>query len=106
MTAFDTAAADLFADDNLSVAGTYTPAGGGAPVAVRVVLTWHDPVIAMFHGPGVRAAGRTVLLATAQVPTRPSKGATIVVGSTTYVVGDVQGDALGLTWDCDVDSVT
>lgn len=82
----------------------YTPAGGGASVAVRVLLTRHDPRIALFTGPGVRAAGWTLQLLAAQVPTRPTKGATIVIAATTYTVTDVQADALGLTWDCDVDA--
>ncbi len=105
MTAFATAAADLFADDNLSVAGTYTPAGGGPPVAVRVVLRQHDPVIDL-GTTRVRAPGWTIRLSAAEVPMRPTKGASIADGVQTYSVRDVQGDGLGLTWDCDVDTVT
>ena len=102
MDAFTAAVDVLHRDPNLSVAGTYTPAGG-VPVAVRLILTRHDPDMEFGLGT-VQSPGLKAMLRAADVPTRPEANVAVVaIGSGphagTYLVASVHEDTTSTAWD-------
>lgn len=70
------------------------------PVAFYV--TKHDPKIDLGIGTG-RAAGDVITLRASDVAVRPKKGDRIAGPTASYVVRDVEVDALAGRWLCDVD---
>lgn len=106
MTAFAAAAQTLHQDPNGSEAGVYVAVGGGS-ASVRVVRTRNDPQIDGLDLK-VRHAGWRLELLQADVPTRPTAGATaatadqLTVAGTTYYVRDVEEDEQRTVWRCDV----
>lgn len=100
MTVFAAAVDILHTDGNLSVAGTYTPAGGSA-VPVRVIVSRDDQVLTAFDG-GARAPGWRVSLKQSEVTARPTSDdlLTISEGSSAgnYVLRDVMEDIEQTTW--------
>jgi hypothetical protein len=102
MTAFDELVDDLFADDNLAVAATYTPPGGGTSVACSVILSAEDRDI-NFNGGRQIAQGRMIDLRRSEI-SAPRKGAAIVIDDETFqIAADPEADdADRLIWRCRV----
>lgn len=91
------AAAVVLARSALGAEAVYTPPGGGAPVAVRVVLSREEGDV--LAGPaGLTAAGHAAMLPTALVPDRPPRGATLAVGGQTFKVETAELDVTGASW--------
>ena len=98
-TAFSRAAAVLHRDRNLSVPATYTPAGGGAPVQLRVVLGQPTDVVAGLGGGAATAGQAYASILQADVPERPGRNATLIVDGKTYTVAaPAQSDPRRLAW--------
>ena len=102
MSDFTDGAALLFADENFSAAGVYTPPGGVA-VPVRVVVFPTDPKIGT-QQTSARSQGLRAAIARADLPTEPAERASLVVADGDFpgaytIVGDVQAHASGMMWD-------
>lgn len=96
MTVFDTAIDSLFDDDNLAVAGTYTPRSGLA-VSVRVMLSDIEEPTDVF------SAGKVVNKIKADIRTselsRCEADDSLVIGSDVYTVANPQRkDISKLIW--------
>lgn len=101
MNAFAGMVAALFADGNMAVDATITPAGGGAAIACRVLRKAPDEV--RDFGGGVSIASETARfeVRASEVP-QPSAGDEIAVGAVRYIVqGPPLRDDLGLVWVLD-----
>lgn len=100
MSALAAAALALFADPNLGRDALYTPAGGGAAVALRTYLA--RPMDEPFgQGNGRTAAAIAYLAASALADAaiaRPAKGATLAIGGTAWRVDGAELDPTGHTW--------
>jgi hypothetical protein len=94
--------ADIFNLDDLSVSGTYTPQGGGAAVAVRVIQT-HAAEEADILRAGTNRAARTAAILKSEVPTKPLDGATLVVGAEPFRIRSARSDRAGTVWTLDID---
>jgi hypothetical protein len=85
-----------FKDAGLADAGTYTPPGGGAAVAVDVMV---DRGVEIFgdEGNGIPAPAVTVTLLLAQVS--PAKGGTVIADGDTFILCDeLQRDESRVRW--------
>src|SRR5579872_3496722 len=100
MSAFDTAVASLFADQNLGSDATFIPQVG-ANVPLRVILRAPD----MFQKMGssiIDTPTQTLEVKVADCPS-PAQGDQFLIGQTTYVVqGEPRRDELQLTWLVDI----
>lgn len=101
--AFTQAIADVYADENVTVAATYTPAATGVAAAVRVVRLRADEVGGRLHGNMVRLsapAQETALRVT--VPkaavAAPARGDTVAIEGQVYPVIRFDLDGSGLVW--------
>lgn len=82
--AFAAAAAVLFSDPNLSVAGVYTPAGG-QPVPIRLMRTvGTDQVAGSLRQFGAVAEHGSAELLVRDVPERPGEGALLEFGGRVF----------------------
>lgn len=104
MSVFGQAMEVLANDPNLAVAGTFTPAGGGS-AACRVLLESNDQKVDAYQV-GARAGAYKAEIPSADVATRPVAGDTLTVGARTFVVRDVEADALGISWRVDLDEAS
>src|SRR5205809_560558 len=105
MSDFTDGAAQLFADENFSAAGVYTPPAGVA-VAVRVVVFPTDPKFSS-QQTGARSRGFRASILRADLTARPVERAALVVADGDYantytVIGDVAEHASGTMWDMTV----
>ena len=87
MSAFDTAAATLFRDPNLSVPATYTPTIG-ASFPVRVALRQPDAMSRLAEGLDVVSRGTQIAVRVADVP-NPVGGDVVIVAGVSYTVQGV-----------------
>jgi hypothetical protein len=91
----------------LAADALYTPAGGGAPVALRVMPVVKDAVLDDFGGRTLQT-GRSFDLLTSDVPARPEKGATLalldgagnVMETCTLTEPALSIDSLRAVWRC------
>lgn len=104
MTAWTDALAALFGNADFGAAATYTPPGGGAATACRVILDRSDRDVSAEFTKGV-VAGTTIEVRASEVAA-PAPGGTFVVAGTTYKVrgSPVQRDADRLVWACTVEA--
>lgn len=98
MTAFAAAAAVLAADPNIGADATFTAAGGGGPVAIRVVFSRPEDAIGGLDGPRGIAFAASVMVPAAALAVRPARGDTIATGGTTYQVAEVMADEIAATY--------
>lgn len=99
MNAFTAAARALHADNNLSVAATYTPAPARslAALAVRAILS--EPLEAMgMAGSGATVRGKEASLAADALPYAPRKGDTMTIGADVFRVERVEQDIERTAW--------
>lgn len=100
--AFSAATAALFADDNMSFSGAYTPAGG-APIEPIRVLKRLPPPVDLGLGASRASVDRLILgLQVADVPDEPPRDSTISDGVTTWYVDAARPAARNTYWACDV----
>lgn len=71
--------------------GSYTPAAGGDPVSVLVILDAPDKLLT-FGGSGLRAASASALVRTAQLPPIEPKGGVLVVAGKSFTIKSVIRD--------------
>lgn len=91
----------------LAADAIYMPAGGGAPVELRTMPVVKDAVLDDFGGRTLQT-GRSFDLQTADVSTRPEKGATIALVDGAGVVTEtftltepaLSDDSLRAVWRC------
>jgi hypothetical protein len=81
------------------VAATYTPLSG-SPVAVRAIRMRQDPRSGQVSSPGW-----LIQLLAAEVATKPTEGATVLLVGVTHRVRAVREGPQRLSWLCDVDEV-
>lgn len=92
MGVFDDATADIFSDEDVTVAASYR----------HPPYTWQS--IRVILSTPTDALGNTVAgsmqadVNTADVTDEPQRGDELRIGSTTYTVEQAEGDVLGLTW--------
>jgi len=102
VTAFDGAAATLFADPNFGVDGFFT-APPAAPVAVRIIFARRDEAVELGFPVEVRAPGWEAHIPKATVPERPRADIDLLdAGGTTYRIRDVAEDVERTDWRLDV----
>ena len=90
----------VFADPNVGIDATYTPAGGSG-VPVRAILTTASARTDVF-GAAVASTGRTIELQAAEVGT-PVRGDTIAIGASVWTINvDPRPSDDGLVWVCEV----
>jgi hypothetical protein len=89
MTIFNTAIDTLFADENMAVDATYTPAAGG-PVSVKAVLE-HDVDLMSIGDASVTDRQIVIGIRKSEVAA-PGRGDTVQIGASTYTVDSIVGD--------------
>jgi hypothetical protein len=97
--AFADATAVLHADLNLSEPATYYAGGAGPGQALRVIRS--APIAPAFGpagGMGSLQPACVVDMLIADVPTQPSPGDLLLMGSETFRVESAERDDLRLTW--------
>jgi hypothetical protein len=97
--AFAAAAVVLHADQNLSEPATYYAGGAGPGQALRVIRS--APIVPAFGpagGMGSLQPACVVDMLVSDVPTQPSPGDLLLMGSETYRVQSAERDDLRLTW--------
>jgi hypothetical protein len=100
MSAFASAFRTLFRDPNQSTPATYTPVGGGDPVALRVIRAAPDETTGIMDA-RIRSATTTFRVRVADVAT-PEKGDLIEIGTESFLVqGKPMRDNLRLVWTLD-----
>ncbi len=103
MTAFDDAAAALFADANLGTDATYTPQGGSA-VAVTVMLARPDKQVGV-GVIGVNVPSWIADIRVSELPSGAGKGDTLDVGADSFIVRRIEREALRIVARLDLDKV-
>jgi hypothetical protein len=97
--AFAAAAAVLHADQNLSEPATYYAGGAGPGQTLRVIRS--APIAPAFGpagGMGSLQPACVVDMLIADVPTQPSPGDLLLMGSETFRVESAERDDLRLAW--------
>jgi hypothetical protein len=98
VSAFAAAAAVLASDANIGADATYTPAGGGASLAVRVIPTRPQEPIGAMDGPRSIAVAASVVIAASAVTAPPARGAALVFGGVAYTVAEVMLDEIAASY--------
>jgi hypothetical protein len=106
-TVFADLVAVLFADENLSVPGSFTPQDTGIPIATRIHIVRNDPVLKItITSTSARLPAWQATIPTSDVPDRPVIDDVLTVDegefAGSYAVHDVHQDPLGLTWKLDL----
>lgn len=86
--AFELAAASLHADANLSVAASYTPTFGPAPIAIRVIR-WATQREAELGGGFVQGTGNTFEVLMTALARQPQVGDVLTIGLESWKIFDV-----------------
>ena len=104
--AFAAAARALHRDPNLSVPATYTPAGGGDAVQLRVILGQPTDVVSGLPGGRTTAGQAYASILQADVPARLVKGCTLTINGDTHgIASPAAEDPRRLTWKVILTSV-
>jgi hypothetical protein len=98
MTAFDDAAAAIFADDNQSRPAIYRAGGTGAPLNLRIVFA-HPQRDAPFGETGAVVRDITARLRLSDVPVL-KRGDTLEIGGVVHRIERVLGDTSAITAFC------
>jgi hypothetical protein len=96
VTVFAAAVDDLFADANLAVEASYSPASGGAALVVGVILREPDHTAELLQTGAVVAS--LIAEVRASELAQPEEGGQLSIGADVYVVRSVDSDALALIW--------
>ena len=98
MSAFAAAAAVLAADPNLGTDATFTPAGGGGSLALRVVLSRPEEAMGALDAlRGLAGSARAMVPASA-LTAAPVRGDAITIGGTAYLVAEAAQDEIAASW--------
>ncbi len=96
MTVFATAAASIAADPNMGVDAIWSPADGGPPETVRVIVSAPDDAVDLAEA---RVVGSDVLLyVTVAALATPGERDAFEIDGTLYAVQAALLDATGDTW--------
>lgn len=96
----DTADLDLAVFDEFAEAVTYTPAAGGGPLAVTVILD-RGVERSGLGELGTRVGGSVARLRASEVAA-PKRGDTLAVGADTFKVMGAARDLAGTIWTLDL----
>lgn len=89
--------------DSLGVAGTFTPSGGSGQAVVTVLPFSARTELQLVGELSARKPGWLWWVQKASLPTKPTKGATLVVEGKTYTVQSVDEVAQRTVWQLDCD---
>lgn len=100
MEAFATMHDDVFGDPNMAVDAVYTPAGGGSPVACRVVR--RNPDADWRSGTGTNTPARTVKVRRSELTVASEGGQLAINGETFPVLNVTVPDRHRLLWQLEL----
>lgn len=95
MSAFDDAAAALYADENLSRTADYYAAGAGSPLAVRIIFS--EPAAEDVFGSAAKVARDIKADILLCVVPKPARDDVLVIGGCRYEVAVVLPDDLNIS---------